>query len=223
MWMFQSWELFTYWLGLSGGRGISTVGEKVADKAIPFGRPTARDKRRTGRILKGDMAELHDLYSRLCQYEAQAEETIDNLSWRAVGKLTIQIPKLLENPLLNDAQELCRKLLEFEGYAPIPEIDFTRQLPLGEIWGLKKTVQRYLVFYESQKRQEEIADILMLFLYNLFHKDVLPDAVFDGKTEEMAFSVPLYNFYTDTAQAIEFGVQVLSSEHRRMTARLAAL
>ena len=89
-------ELFSFWLGLSG-RGIGTAGEKVAEKAIPFGRPTARDKRRTGRILKGDMAELHALYSRLYQYANPGRGNYRQLSWQVVGKVRSKYQKFLES------------------------------------------------------------------------------------------------------------------------------
>ena len=144
------------------GSAITTAGEKVGDKLIPNERPM--DKRQTARRLKGDMAELYKLYARLNKYADQAEETCKDVCDTAIGKVAQNVPALEKSPVRDDALTLCRNLLIYEGYFPLLEIDFTRQLPLGEIWAYTEAIQRQLELYQNPKRKQEIIDLLALYV-----------------------------------------------------------
>jgi hypothetical protein len=166
MWMFTSLENFGFWIGTLFEKGLGSLGEKVGDK-VPTGRPG--DARQTKRMIKGDQAELHALYTRLLRYTDQAEEMVTDVSWGAVISSLDPSPDDLTSPLVLAANQLCQNILKYEKYFPLPEIDFERELPLKETWEATALVRRCLTFYETKSHQEKIRDILALFILTMSH------------------------------------------------------
>jgi len=130
------------------------------------------DKLQTRRRLKGDEAELFTLYKRLYRHEATASEMVTDFCWGIVISALDPSPDELTSPIVQAVDSLCQNILMFEGYFPLPAIDFEQQLSLGEIWDATKLLRRCLAFYETQKRQAEIKEALQDFLKAL--KDGLP-------------------------------------------------
>ena len=127
MWMFTSLENFGFWIGTLFEKGLGNLGSRAGDKALPSGR--LGDINQTKRIVKGDLAELHTLYTKLLRFEPQAEETCRDLCSRGVRWALQGTPIELTSPIGKAALTLCHGLLAYEGYYPIPKIDFQRQLP----------------------------------------------------------------------------------------------
>ena len=157
-------EWFLNLLDQITGNVLMTAGEKLGDKIVPTGGARAKDKRGTARILKGDMAELYGLYARLNTYNDQAEELCKDVCYTVVGKVALDVPALEENPVRDDVLVLCRNLLCYGGYFPPPEIDFTRQIPLGEIWDYTKAIRLQLELYQNPKRNQEIIELLVWYV-----------------------------------------------------------
>jgi hypothetical protein len=194
-WMFTSLENFGNWIGTLVEMLLGKASEKIASDGIPSGRP--KDVIETRRRLKGDMAELHTLYTRLNKQRGQAEETCNALCSRSVRLALESAPADLTSPNAKAGVLLCHELLAYEGYYPIPQIDFQRQFPLGEIWELTETVRAQLAFYENPKTQQEIADALWVFVHNL-----LPEL--PARAEQEAFSfVPLVALLPDPAKILD--------------------
>jgi hypothetical protein len=181
------------------GQGISSVGERMG-RNMPTGRPI--DAMRARRRLKGEMAELYTLYTRLCQYATQAEERCSELCRRVVLEVLDTTPDELTNPYVNASVQLCRNILRYEGYFPLPEIDFSQELPLGEIWELSKVARRQLAFHERGIRREEIGEVLKAFLDKL-HAGGLPNLSVSAGGDEGAMVVPLVSLHHQPANAIE--------------------
>jgi hypothetical protein len=199
-WMFRSLELFSYWLGLLAGRGLGAAGGRMAQH-VPAGRPI--DKLRTARRMSREQTELYNLYKRLLRYTDQAEETCNDLCWHVVLNVLNPTTDELLCPIVEASLQLCRKLLEDEGHFPIVEIDFTKKLPLGEIWDLSKVVRRQLAFYESQKHQQQIEEILRLILSDLLIDYRMGKLRISAEPDNAMFFVPLHTRHAHLANTIE--------------------
>ena len=127
------------------------------------------DKIATARRMSRDQKELYNLYKKLLSYADQAQDTCTTVCWGAVITAIDPTPDDLTNPFVLAANQLCQDILIYERYFPLPEIDLTRELPLGEIWELTALIRRCLAFYETKKQQEKVGRILRMFLYNLLH------------------------------------------------------
>jgi hypothetical protein len=208
MWMFTSIENFGYWIGTLFEKGLGNLGEKAGDK-VPSGRRV--DIKQTKRIVKGDMAELHTLYTKLLAYEPQAEQTCSILCSRSVREALEGTPVEFTSPVGHAALTLCQGILVYEGYYPIPKIDFARQLPLKEIWELTDSVRSQLAFYENPKTQEKIAEAFRVVVNNL-----LPDAAIGD--EEALSLVSFIDLLPDAADKLEGLIQYtvqLAGENRK--------
>jgi hypothetical protein len=96
-------------------------------------------------------------------------------------------------------------------FYPLPEIDFQRQLPLGEIWESTKTTRRQLAFYENTARQGEIEETLRQLVYNLLDKR-LPELPANGEGEEASIGVPLYSLHRAPAEDINALIHILNQK-----------
>jgi hypothetical protein len=143
-------EWFLQFLGYITGSAIMSAGERLGNKVIPAGRPM--DKRRTARRLKGDMAELYNLYGDLSEFADQADDTCKAICDTVVAKAGLTI----HSPIRDDAFQLCQNLLIYGGYFPLPAIDFTKDIPLGKIWDHTKAIKLQLELYQNPKRNQEI-------------------------------------------------------------------
>src|SRR5213595_2236127 len=150
----------------------------------------------TKRIVKGDLAELHTLYTKLLRFEPQAEETCRDLCSRGVRWALQGTPIELTSPIGKAALTLCHGLLAYEGYYPIPKIDFQRQLPLREIWALTDSVRAQLEFYENPKTQDEIMQAFWVFVNNLLSESTIGD-------EEASSFVPFIDLLPDAAVKLD--------------------
>ena len=74
-------------LGSIAGSAITGAGEKVGDHLIPNER--LKDTWQTARRLKGDMADLYNLYARLNKYTDQTEETCKDVCYSAIHHHTL--------------------------------------------------------------------------------------------------------------------------------------
>jgi hypothetical protein len=135
-------------LGNLIGQGIGAAGEKMG-ATLPAGRPM--DRLRTRKRLKGEEAELFNLYKRLERHHSAASEMVTEFCWNTVIQAIDPTPDELTSPIVQASHQLCLNILHFEGYYPLPQIDFARQLSLGEIWDETKLIRRCLLFYETQK------------------------------------------------------------------------
>jgi hypothetical protein len=195
LWMLTSLENFGLWLGGLIGKGISSAGEKIADsEAIPETR--AVDKIATARRVSRDQEELYTQYSKLLKYSDQAKETVDAYCWGVVQDVLDPPRDTLLSPLVQAYFGLCSKLLMYEGYFPLPEIDFSKERSLGEIWKLTERVKRCLEFFEKREYQEEIAKALRRFGKNLLPKIPLTD-------EEALGTVPLITLLPEAANTLQ--------------------
>ena len=70
----------------------------------------------------------------------------------------------LQSPFRNDAFQLCQNLLIYGGYFPLPEIDFTKEIPLGKIWDHTKAIKLQLELYQNPKRNQEITKLLVWYV-----------------------------------------------------------
>jgi hypothetical protein len=210
-WLFKMIEA-----GLNGlyaliGSTLASGGEKMGDKMLPTGRPM--DKLSTTRRVNRDQAELYSLYMRLRQYESQAVGILTDVCRRSVISVLDPSPDDLTTPIVIAANQLCQNILLYEKYFPLPEIDFARQLSLGETWELTKLVRRCLAFYETKNHQEKIGEHLWNFLRNLLFdlegRPSLDEKLIRGEGEEALFAVTLESVHTDIAQAIEGVAYVL--------------
>jgi hypothetical protein len=204
-WLFNMIEAGLNWLYTLIGYGLASGGEKVGDKVLPTGRPM--DKIATSRRMSQDQTELYRLYKKLRQYEAQAEGILTHVCWGSVISALDPSPDDLTNPIVIAANQLCQNVLLYEKYFPLPEIDFTRQLPLGETWELTKLVRRCLAFYETKNHQEKIGEHLWNVLRNIFFdlegRPCLDEKLIRGEGEEALFAVPLESVHTNIPQSIE--------------------
>jgi hypothetical protein len=145
-WLFSFFEKALEGVGVLIGSGIGAAGEKVGT-SLPAVRPM--DKIATARRMSRDQTELYNLYNRLLSYTDQAQDTCNTVCWGAVVSALDPTPDDLTNPFVLAANRLCQHILHYERYYPLPEIDLTRQLPLGEIWELTALTRRCLAFYET--------------------------------------------------------------------------
>jgi hypothetical protein len=214
MWMFTSLENFGIWIGTLFEKGLGNLGEKTGDKVLPTGRPG--DERQTKRIIKGDLAELHTLYTRLHKYEDQVEKTITTVCDEAICRALSLTEPQGNNPLVEAAWKLCLEILHTEEYFPLPQIAFEREIPLSKIWELTALVRRCLVFLETKTRQEKIRDILALFLYNLLNdperRPYLDEKLIRVQGEEVLFAATLESLHPDIPRAIDTLGLVLRDE-----------
>ena len=116
MWMFTSLENFGFWIGTLFEKGLGNLGEKTGDKVLPSGRPA--DARQTKRIMKGDLAELHNLYTQLLRYTDGAEQIFTDVCWGAVISALDPTPDDLTSPLVLSANQLSQNILKYEKYFP---------------------------------------------------------------------------------------------------------
>jgi hypothetical protein len=133
-------------LGRLLGQAFTAAGEK-AGVSLPAGRPMNR--LHTRRRLKGDEKELFGLYKQLKRYEETASETVSKFCWDIVISALDPEPEELTSPIVQASHELCLNILAFERYFPLPQINFERQLSLGEIWDETKLLRRCLLFYPT--------------------------------------------------------------------------
>jgi len=202
-------------LGLSAfiGNSIGAAGEKVG-ASLPAVRPM--DKIATARRVSRDQTELYNLYQKLLSYADQAEDTCTTVCWGAVIRAINPTPDDLTNPFVLAANNLCQSLLLYDRYFPLPEIDFTRELQLGEIWDLTTHIRRCLAFYESEKQQGKVGRILELFLYHLLHDDErrpwLDEKLFRVAMEDVLFFTTLEGLHADIPEAIESVMGILRQE-----------
>src|SRR5712691_11516717 len=71
-------------------------------------------------------------------YEATASERVTDFCWGIVIEAIDPSPDELTSPIVQAADSLCQNILTYEGYFPLPTINFERQLSLGEIWDATK-------------------------------------------------------------------------------------
>ena len=194
-WMLTSLENFGLWIGDLLGRGISRAGEKLGESdTIPETR--VKDKIATARRVSRDQAELYNEYSKTLKYSGQAKETVDAFCWGVVQEVLDPPLDSLLSPLVQSYLSLCNKLLTYEGYFPLPEIDFSKERSLGEIWNLTESVKRSLEFFEKHDQQKNIANALSLFGQNLLPKIPLTD-------EEALGAAPLITFLPEAANTLQ--------------------
>jgi hypothetical protein len=129
-WLFKMFVVGLGKLGDMAGNALSSAGEKAGDKILPAGRPM--DKLTTTRRVNRDQAELYNLYKKMRQYEAQAEGIVTHVCWGSVISALDPSPNDLTTPIVLAANQLCQNILLYEKYFPLPEIDFNKQLSLGE-------------------------------------------------------------------------------------------
>jgi hypothetical protein len=185
-------------LGNLIGQGIGAAGDKVG-ATLPAGRPM--DRLHTRRRLKGDEKELFILHKQLERHRPNAMAWAAEFSWDCVIESLDPTPDELESPIIQAAHTLCLNILAFEGYYPLPQIDFTRELSLGEIWDETKLLRRCLLFYETQKRQGEIKEVLVDYLKAIV-KVGLPKLPSLDSGERWG-ETPVLNMHLHPARAIE--------------------
>jgi hypothetical protein len=197
-------EKVLYGVGVLMGHAFSAAGEKVGS-SLPEGRPM--DKVDTARRMRREQRELFNLYQRLKRYEPQAEGIATDICRSAVSKAIDPSPDDLTNPFVLSANQLCIDLLRYEGYFPLPEIDFSLDYSMGETWDLTALIRRDLAFYETKARQEKIREILTMFLYNPLHdserRQLLNEKIIRPGTEEVLFFAPLEGLHEKIPEAIE--------------------
>jgi hypothetical protein len=203
-WLFSFFEKALYGLGVLIGNGIGAAGEKVGT-SLPAVRPM--DNIATARRMSRDQKELYNLYKKLLSYGDQAQETCTTVCWGAVITALDPTPDDLTNPFVLAANKLCQDILNYERYFPLPQIDLTRKLPLGEIWELTALIRRCLAFYETEKQQEEVGKILRMFLYNLLldpeRRPWVDEKLFRVAGEDALFFATLESIHANIPQAIE--------------------
>lgn len=197
-------EKVLYAAGALIGYGLSAAGEKAAG-SLPAGRPL--DKIATARRMSREQRELSTLYQRLRRYEPQAEGIAAEVCRVVVEKAIDPSPDDLSNPFVIAANQLCKDLLAYEGYFPLPEIDFSKDYSMGEIWELTGLTRRALAFYETKTRQEKVREILTLFLYNPLHdgqrRQLMNEKLLRPGSEELLFSASLESLHERIPEAIE--------------------
>jgi hypothetical protein len=197
-------EKVLYTAGAIIGWGFSAAGEKVAAK-MPEGR--SQDRADTARRIRREQRELFTLYQKLKRYAPQAEGIATNVCEKAVSRAIDPSPEDLKNPFVLAANHLCQDLLSFEGYFPLPEIDFSLDYSMGETWDLTARIRRCLAFYETRTRQEKVGEILTMFLYNPLHdgerRQLLNEKLIRPGTEELLFSASLESLHEKIPEAIE--------------------
>lgn len=160
-WIVKMMESVATGLGNLIGQGLSAAGEK-AGASLPAGRPM--DRVHTRRRLKGDEAKLYELYKRLEQHRDKAPEIVTEFCRGIVVSALDPTPQEMESPVIQATDTLCRNILAYEGYFPLPQINFDHTLSLGQIWDATKLVERCLLFFETPKRKAEIAEVLTEYL-----------------------------------------------------------
>jgi hypothetical protein len=160
-----------------------------------------------------DQKLLFILYKRLLKYTGNAEEISATVCCEAVESAINPAPEDMENPFVLAAGQLCQDILRYEGYYPLPEIPFTRDIPLGEIWELTALVKRAHAFYETTQQQEKVGKILRMLLYNLLldenRQPWLDEKLFRVADEDVLFFATLESLHDNIPQAIEAAVAVL--------------
>jgi hypothetical protein len=195
------------------GNGIMAAGEKVGT-SLPAVRPM--DKIATARRMSREQKELYNLYKKLLSYTDQAEDICTTLCWGTVIRAIDPTPDDLTNPFVLAANHLCQNILKYDLYFPLPEIDLTKELPLGEIWDLTAYIRRCLTFYESEKQQEKVGRVLDMFLYNLLHdqegRPWLDEKLFRVADEDVLFSAGLESLHANIPEAIDSVMGILRQE-----------
>ena len=184
---------------------INWSGDKIT-KHVPDA-PRPIDTISTSRRLKGDVKKLHTLYTKLLTYKDVAESTSTDVCWGEIMRVLAPSPEERNHPFVQAANKLCQDILRFEGYFPLPELDFTRQLSLGETWDLEKRVVRTLAFYETHEQKVKIQDLLYMFLANtLFdaeNQPYLDEKLINPQGEEALFATTIEGLHPNIAGAIE--------------------
>jgi type IV secretion system coupling TraD/TrwB family protein len=179
-------------------------GDKLSTK-VPETRPI--DTIAASRRLKGDIKELYTEYQKLLKYTDGADQTLSAVCWGEVIKVLNPSPEQLTHPFILAANQLCQDILRFEGYFPLPEIDFRRQFSLGEAWDLQKRVRRVLAFYETESGLEKIRQLLWMFLSNILfdheNRPYLDEKLIRAQDEEALFATTLESLHPDIPRAIE--------------------
>jgi hypothetical protein len=194
----QLFESAVRGLGTLLGLAFSAAGEKVSAK-MPEGRP--HDRLQTRRRIKGDEKELFRLYKQLERHRPNEKEWVTQFCRDCVVSAIAPTDEERESPIIQAAHELCLNILHFEGYYPLPRIDFNRKLSLGEIWDESKLIRRCLAFYETPKRQGEIAEVLVDYLRAIV-KEGLPKLPPKDSGERWG-ETPVLNMHYQPARAIE--------------------
>ena len=96
----------------------------------------------------------------LSKYADQADDTCRVICDTVVAKAGLT----LQSPLRDDAFQLCQNLMVYGGYFPLPEIDFTKEIPLGKIWDHTKAIKLQLELYQNPKRNQEITELLVWYV-----------------------------------------------------------
>src|SRR5688572_11649679 len=128
---FSFFEKIVYFVSVLIGHGFAAASDKVGT-SLPAVRPM--DNIATARRMSRDQKELYNLYKKLLSYGDQAQDTCTTVCWEAVITAIDPTPDDLTNPFVLAANQLCLDILHYERYFPLPEIDLTKKLPLGEIW-----------------------------------------------------------------------------------------
>ena len=206
-------EKSLYGLGVLIGNGIGSAGEKVG-KSLPAVRPM--DQIATARRMSRGQTELYKLYKNLLRYTDQAEDTCTTVCWRAVIRALDPTTDDLTNPFVLAANQLCQDILHYERYFPLPEIDFTKELRLSEIWELTALIRRCLGFYEKKEQQEKVGRILRMFLYNLLldseRRPWLDEKLFRMADEDVLFYATVESLHANIPQAIEAVMSVVGQQ-----------
>ena len=147
--------------------------------------------------MRGDKKELYDEHEKLLRYTSGAKETCDDFCWRVVKRELNPGSDTPVGPSAQAAFSLCSGLLSFEGYYPLPEIDFSNNFSLGEIWKMKERTKRALAFYETRAHQEEIAEVFSRVVQNLLRKIPLTDG------QEALGGTPLINILPDAVEKLD--------------------
>jgi Type IV secretion-system coupling protein DNA-binding domain len=205
-------DSFMMWVATLIGNGIGSLFFKVGER-VPSGRVT--DSIRHNRHKRKETAELCHLYTRLHQHTDTAEETLEQLCLRAVTDAVSHSPKQIDERIIESSRRLCWELLRFEGYYPIKEIDFARQLQTSEIWNLTGKIREQLEIFENPKKAREIEQALSLFICNLVD-DRLASLPIAGKSGRTALSVPLHTLLYKPADVIQAVGSITDSKSKEI-------
>src|SRR5438270_9306304 len=110
-------------LGNLLGLAISAAGEKVG-ASLPTGRPI--DARQTRRRHKGDEKELLRLYKQLERHRPNAMAWATQFCRDCVTQAIDPTPEEWTSPIIQATYTLCQNILTYEGYFPLPQINFER-------------------------------------------------------------------------------------------------
>ena len=193
-WLFRMFEKGLFKLGDAAGNVLVNAGENTGNNVST---DRIKDKIATARMMRGDKKELYNEHEKLLKYTSGAKETCDDFCWRVVKRELNPGADTPVGPSAQAAFSLCSALLTFEGYYPLPEIDFSNNFSLGEIWKMKERTKRALAFYETRAHQEEIAEVFSRLVKNLLGKTPLTDE------QEALGGTPLINILPDAVEKLD--------------------